>query len=162
MESQLLTFSTLLLTRDLASNVRGGSRPRPRHGHHLPVRRGDVLLSAAEFAVSYLPCPDGGGGGAGAAQGHGGHRARGLRPHRLLHRQRDVRGVAAGHVLGHGHGALPGVPGRGGCHVSRVTCSTWDMCYICSAGHPTWSSRTKPRGCGAGEYHSLSRVTCNM
>ena len=54
-ESQLLIFSTLLLTRDLASNVRGGSRPRPRHGHHLPVRRGDVLLSAAEFAASYLP-----------------------------------------------------------------------------------------------------------
>ena len=46
--------------------------------------------------------------------------------------------------------------------VSRVTCSTWDMCYICSAGHHTWSSRTKPRGCGAGEYHSLSRVTCNL
>ena len=46
----------IFLTRDLASsNVRGGSRPRPRHGHHLPVRRGDVLNSAAESVASYLP-----------------------------------------------------------------------------------------------------------
>ena len=104
---------------------------------------------------------DGGGGGAGAAQGHGGHRARGLRPHRLLHRQRDVRGVAAWNVLGHGHGALPGVPGRGGCHVSRVargTCVTFAV-PVTLHGH-----RGQSHGVvgPVSTTPCLSRVTCNM
>ena len=118
-----------------------------------------MLLSAAEFAASYLPSQMAGVGVLALPKAMVGTGPAGF----ALIVYFTVNAMFAGSRLGmcwvmvteRYPEYLDGV---------GVTCHSCDVsrgtkCYICSAGPPTWSSRTKPRGWWAGEYHSLSRVT---